>query len=465
MEASTVVKQGWLLKRGEYIRNWRKRWFQLKSDGSFRGYKTGPPAPGDPPANFFDVGGSVLTVVDEKKVKSKDGQNYGFMIRFMQMTRFVERSFHCETAEERQEWMEAYQQVQKDVMTQGGGAAGTASAGGAKDAAGDKKDYSITDFDMLKVLGKGTFGKVMLAKEKETGEVYAIKILKKSVILQKDEVDHTLTENAVLQSTRHPFLTGLKCSFQTPDLLVFVMEYVNGGELFFHLSKERKFPEDRAKFYIAQITMALTYLHERNVIYRDLKLENLLLDCKGNIKITDFGLCKEEMEHGTTTSTFCGTPEYLAPEVLEDNDYDRAVDWWGVGVVLYEMMCGHLPFYNRDHEVLFDLILHEQIRLPASLSAPAKDLLSNLLVKDPKHRLGGGERDGNDIMEHPFFYDIDFDKLFKGEIKPPFVPKVSSKTDVSNFDKVFTSEKAKITPPDGGDPASAAEAQFADFEN
>ena len=167
---------------------------------------------------------------------------------------------------------------------------------------------------------------------------------------------------------------------------------------------------------------AITYLHDRGIIYRDLKLENLLLDSKGNIKITDFGLCKEEITFGATTTTFCGTPEYLAPEVLEDNDYGRAVDWWGVGVVMYEMICGHLPFYNRNHEVLFDLILHEEIRLPATLGSSAKDLLSNMLNKDPRFRLGGGERDGREVMEHPFFFQIDFEKLYNLEIPAPFIP-------------------------------------------
>lgn len=456
---ATVVKQGYLWKRGEYIRNWRKRWFQLKSDGSFRGYKA-PPNPGDGPVNFFEVTGSVLTLVDDKKAKATKDQKFGFMIRFMQMTRFVERSFHCDTEEDREEWMEKYKEVQKEVSSQSAAAPKPAADASS---AGEEKVYTLADFEMMKVLGKGTFGKVMLSKEKATGDVYAIKVLKKDVILAKDEVTHTLTENAVLQNTKHPFLTGLKCSFQTPELLIFVMEYVNGGELFFHLSRERIFSEERTRFYIAQITMAMTYLHERGVIYRDLKLENLLLDSKGNIKITDFGLCKEDMDHGTTTSTFCGTPEYLAPEVLEDNDYGRSVDWWGVGVVMYEMICGHLPFYNRNHEVLFDLILHEDIRLPATLSPSSKDLLSKLLVKDPNQRLGSSEGDGNDIMAHAFFKDIDFTKLYNLEVKAPFVPKIKSKTDVSNFDKVFTDEKAQVTPPEGGGGGAAA-TEFTKFE-
>jgi len=459
-----VVKQGWLLKRGEYIKTLRPRWFQLKSDGSFRGYRTGPPAPGDAPMNFFDVAGSALTPYDDGKPKGTKGKKYGFMIRFMQMTRFVERQFFTEQEEEGDEWIKAYADVKKKVMAQASVNA-TTDAMGQASVEDDSQQLSLNDFEMMKVLGKGTFGKVMLARDKRNNDLVAIKILKKEVIMQKDEVTHTLTENAVLKSTQHPFLTGLHASFQTKDLLCFVMEYVNGGELFFHLSREKMFSEERTRFYIAEITLAVTYLHERHIIYRDLKLENLLLDNKGNIKITDFGLCKEEIAFGSTTTTFCGTPEYLAPEVLEDNDYGRAVDWWGVGVVMYEMLCGHLPFYNRNHEVLFELILKEEIRLPSHLSASAKDLLSRLLCKDPKNRIGGGEDDGHDVMHHPFFYNIDWKALYNLEIPAPFVPKVSGEADVSNFDPQFTTEVVQITPPETGVPVAEAEKDeaFTDF--
>jgi RAC serine/threonine-protein kinase len=457
----SVVKQGWLLKRGEYIRNWRPRWFQLKSDGSFRGFKTGPPAPGDGPINFFDLAGSTLTVTDDGKPVGSKGKKFGFMIRFMQMTRFVERSFHLETPEERDEWVRAYEEVKKKVLAQ---TSALRAAEGPKAQVPGQKQVTIDDFEMLKVLGKGTFGKVMLARERATNELYAIKVLKKEVILEKEEVTHTLTENQVLQSTDHPFLTSLKYSFQTKDLLCFVLEYVNGGELFFHLSREKVFSEDRAKFYAAEICLAISYLHEHNIIYRDLKLENLLLDRHGHIKITDFGLCKEEMSFGTTTTTFCGTPEYLAPEILEDNDYGRTVDWWGLGVVMYEMMCGHLPFYNRNHEVLFDLILHEEIRLPDNLSPAAKDILSKMLDKNPHTRLGGGSRDGHEIMEHPFFASIDFNKLYNREIPPPFIPKVSHEEDVSYFDPMFTNEAPQVSPTDGSVLEGEADAAFANFD-
>jgi RAC serine/threonine-protein kinase len=211
-----------------------------------------------------------------------------------------------------------------------------------------------------------------------------MKILKKEVIVAKDKVAHTLTENRVLQNSRHPFLTALKYSFQTHDRLCFVMEYANDGELFFHLSRELVFSEDQVRFYGAEIVSALDYLHsEKNMVYRDLKLENLMLDKDGHIKITDSGLCKEGIKDGATMKTFCGTPEYLAPEVLEDNDYSRAV------VVMYEMMCGHLPFYNQDHEKLFELILMEEIRFPCTLGPEAKSLLAGLLKKDPKRGLVG----------------------------------------------------------------------------
>lgn len=217
------------------------------------------------------------------------------------------------------------------------------------------------------------------------------------------------------------------------------MEYVNGGELFFHLSRERIFSEDRTRFYGAEIVSALGYLHEQGIIYRDLKviaylcrniyfihneanfcvnaqLENLLLDKDGHIKIADFGLCKEDITYGRTTKTFCGTPEYLAPEVLEDNDYGRAVDWWGLGVVMYELMCGRLPFYDRDHDVLFERILLEEVRFPRTLSQEAKDLLSGLLAKDPHKRLGGGPEDYKEITQHPFFLPISWTDLVQRKV-------------------------------------------------
>lgn len=434
-------------------KNWRPRWFILHSDGTFLGYKNKPQTGAPLEAlNNFKIDASANILKNDKIKKN------GFVVRCLQLTTFVERNLCTDSDSERSEWIaameivkEKLQKLQKDEDK--------ASLGILPN---DKStDKSVTppveqkvmdDFEMLKVLGKGTFGKVMLCREKATQEIFAMKILKKDVIVAKDEIAHTLTENRVLQMAKHPFLTSLQYSFQTADRLCFVMEYVNGGELFFHLSRERVFTENRTRFYGAEIVLAIEYLHGLGVVYRDLKLENLLLDSEGHIKLTDFGLCKEEITFGATTRTFCGTPEYLAPEVLEDNDYGRAVDWWGVGVVMYEMMCGRLPFYSRDHEVLFELILVEEVKFPARLTALAKGILSGLLTKDPTKRLGGGKLDAEEVKSHPFFATINLQDLYNKKIEAPFKPEVRSQTDVSNFDDDFTSEVPRLTPPDENDP-------------
>lgn len=444
--AATTVKEGWLNKRGEYIKNWRPRWFVLKSDGKFLGYKQ-KPTPGLEPLNNFKIEPNV-NILPSDKVKKN-----AFTIRVLQWSTFIDRTFCTETEGDRQEWIESIGKISKDLRSEGASSVPKKPPASAEGPAPDGKGTKcMDDFEMLRVLGKGTFGKVVMCKEKATNDIYAMKILKKDVIVAKDEIAHTLTENRVLQMTNHPFLTSLKFSFQTNDRLCFVMEYVNGGELFFHLSRERVFSEERTRFYGAEITLAIEYLHKLGVVYRDLKLENLLLDSDGHIKVTDFGLCKEEITYGQTTRTFCGTPEYLAPEVLEDNDYGRAVDWWGVGVVMYEMMCGRLPFYSRDHEVLFELILVEEIKFPARLSEVAKSLLSGLLTKDPSKRLGGGLGDAEEVKKHQFFDPISFQDLYDKKIPTPFKPEIKDETDVSNFDPDFTTEQPQLTPPDASDP-------------
>uniref|UniRef100_A0A8C6YJK8 non-specific serine/threonine protein kinase n=2 Tax=Elapinae TaxID=42168 RepID=A0A8C6YJK8_NAJNA len=383
-----------------------------------------------------------------------------FIIRCLQWTTVIERTFHVDSPEEREEWIQAIQMVANSLKTQAAEEEDRMDykCGSPSDSLGaEEMEVAVTkartkatmsDFDYLKLLGKGTFGKVILVREKATGRYYAMKILRKKVIIAKDEVAHTVTESRVLQNTRHPFLTALKYAFQTNDRLCFVMEYANGGELFFHLSRERVFTEERARFYGAEIVSALEYLHSRDVVYRDIKLENLMLDKDGHIKITDFGLCKEGVSDGATMKTFCGTPEYLAPEVLEDNDYGRAVDWWGLGVVMYEMMCGRLPFYSQDHERLFELILLEEIRFPRTLSPEAKALLAGLLKKDPKQRLGGGPNDAKEVMEHRFFAAVNWQDVVQKKLTPPFKPQVTSEIDTRYFDDEFTAQSITITPPD-----------------
>ncbi|XP_075470954.1 protein kinase C eta type [Ascaphus truei] len=307
--------------------------------------------------------------------------------------------------------------------------------------------FGIDDFIFTRVLGKGSFGKVMLAKSKETDNLYAVKVLKKDVILQDDDVECTMTEKRILSlACNHPFLTQLFCCFQTPDRLFFVMEFVNGGDLMFHIQKSRRFDEARACFYSAEITSALMFLHDNGVIYRDLKLDNVLLDHEGHCKLADFGMCKEGIHEGCTTSTFCGTPDYIAPEILQEMQYGPLVDWWAMGVLLYEMLCGHAPFEAENEDDLFEAILNDEVVYPTWLSQDAVGILQAFMKKKPSKRLGSLALGGaKAILWHPFFKAIDWDRLNKKDIEPPFRPRIKSKEDVSNFDPEFIKEDAILT--------------------
>lgn len=312
----------------------------------------------------------------------------------------------------------------------------------------EKKLCGTDDFEVLRLLGKGTFGQVFLVRKKDTDRIYAMKVLSKKMIVKKKEIAHTIGERNILVRTsaaQSSFIVGLKFSFQTPTDLYLVTDYMSGGELFWHLQREGRFTEDRAKFYIAELVLALEHLHDNDIVYRDLKPENILLDANGHIALCDFGLSKANLNNDGTTNTFCGTTEYLAPEVLlDESGYTKMVDFWSLGVLIFEMCCGWSPFYADNTQQMYKNIAFGKVRFPKEVLSPeGRSFVKGLLNRNPKHRLGATD-DAKELRAHPFFHDIDWDLLKTKSIPPPFKPHITSETDTSNFDPEFTSESTSV---------------------
>lgn len=305
------------------------------------------------------------------------------------------------------------------------------------DGAGGSK-VSLKEFDVVRMIGKGSFGKVLLVRKKRSSQLYAVKILSKPTIVQKQQVEHTRTERRVLASISHPFVVCLHYAFQTKDKLYFVLDYCPGGDLFFHLSRVGCFPEEMAKFYAAEIVLALIHLHEQGIVYRDLKPENIMLDVDGHVKLADFGLAKEGITSELDgTYTMCGTPEYLPPEILNRAGHGTAVDWWNLGMVLYEMLTGRPPWYTQDREELFVRLREAELEFPEGLSIEAMDLIQGLLTRDPAQRLGA--IDPREITYHPFFGDIDWNLLYHRQVVPQYRPcQYTDPIDAANFEEEFT---------------------------
>ena len=299
---------------------------------------------------------------------------------------------------------------------------------------------SYSDFEPIKLLGRGSFGEVLLVRLKANRKLYAMKVLNKFVLKIKKQEIHTKTERDLMVKINCPFIVNIKSAFQDEKRLYLVSEFMQGGDMFYHLHDVQQFDNERTKFYIMEIVLALEFLHKNNMIYRDLKPENILLDDKGHIKLTDFGLSKIMEEANDKAFTICGTPQYLAPEVLKKQGYTKSVDWWSLGCILYEMLTGRLPFPIKRGVRLNNKIYEQQIQFPVFINEAARDLIKNLLIVDPAQRLGNGENGSENVKNHKFFNGINWNDAWNRKIRPPFVPKLSNETDLRYFDVMFTSE-------------------------
>uniref|UniRef100_A0A8D0NJC2 non-specific serine/threonine protein kinase n=1 Tax=Sus scrofa TaxID=9823 RepID=A0A8D0NJC2_PIG len=325
----------------------------------------------------------------------------------------------------------------------------------------EKADPS--QFELLKVLGQGSYGKVFLVRKvkgSDAGQLYAMKVLKKATLKVRDRVRSKM-ERDILAEVNHPFIVKLHYAFQTEGKLYLILDFLRGGDLFTRLSKEVMFTEEDVKFYLAELALALDHLHGLGIIYRDLKPENILLDEEGHIKITDFGLSKEAIDHDKRAYSFCGTIEYMAPEVVNRRGHTQSADWWSFGVLMFEMLTGSLPFQGKDRKETMALVLKAKLGMPQFLSAEAQSLLRALFKRNPCNRLGAGLDGVEEIKRHPFFATIDWNKLYRKEIKPPFKPAVGRPEDTFHFDPEFTTRTPTDSP--GVPPSANAHHLFRGF--
>lgn len=293
-------------------------------------------------------------------------------------------------------------------------------------------DVKLDDFEMLKTIGTGTFGRVVLCRRRKDSRYYAMKILEIADVIRLKQVDHVKNEKALLVQVQHPFIIELLWTHHDAGCLYMLFEYYCGGELFTYLRNAGRFTTSTATLYAAEIVLALDYLHKLCIVYRDLKPENLLLDRDGHVKLTDFGFAKKLHDK---TWTLCGTPEYLAPEIIQSKGHNKAVDWWALGILVYEMLAGFPPFFDDNPFAIYEKILAGKIDWPKHIDPIAKDLIKKLLVPDRAKRLGNMKHGADDVKRHRWFKNISWEDVYYKKVQPPIVPKVSYAGDTRNFEE------------------------------
>ncbi|OHS96565.1 RAC family serine/threonine-protein kinase like protein [Tritrichomonas foetus] len=415
---SSTSFKGYLLRQSGILKNWKRQYYELAGH-SLREFSD----KGSPELCRIELVKPcrILTVNDIHKP-------YCFKIQ-LKIKSFL---FAAETTDDFVKWTNLLTDAIPDSEKQ------------TQDT--DAKKVNVNDFEIIKVIGRGTYGKVSLVRFMGDGKLYAMKSMSKRKLSEENNIENVLVEKEILMKSKNPFLVHAYFCFQTEAKIFLILDYVPGGELFHRLKEEGRFSEKRTQLYAAEILLGIDHLHKKGFIYRDIKPENILVDIDGHLKITDFGFAKGNMKSSSnTTSSFCGTPEYLAPEVFKQQPYNRSVDWWSLGALIYEMLTGSPPFYDQNSKKMYMAILFNPLDFPKFLSNDAIDLLRKLLEKDPKKRLGSGPIGANEIKVHPFFCEIDWDKVLRKDIRPSWIPPVENPTDTSHFDPQFTAETPGVS--------------------
>ncbi|KAG0309659.1 hypothetical protein BGZ98_009979 [Dissophora globulifera] len=319
----------------------------------------------------------------------------------------------------------------------------------------ERKKISIEDFKMIRVLGRGCMGKVLLVRENKSSKLFALKAISKEWVILQREIEHTKSERNILANVArisHPFLIKLRHSFQSDAQLFMVLDYYPGGDIATQLAKWHRFEPERCLFYATEIVLGIEELHRQGIVYRDLKPENILLALDGHIVLTDFGLSKQFPTFSASspflpedkTNTFCGTAEYLAPEILRAAEYSYAVDWWSLGTLLFEMLAGITPFWAENHAHMYQRVLEDELEFPLDIDPIAADFLSKLLERDPDYRLGSNG--AQEVKAHPYFMSIDWDIAIQRKLECPYIPELTSENDLSNFDDAFLKMTPRLSP-------------------